>query len=231
MTCTNPEYVEEAAKEKLYICKVAKIKNIIFDLGNVIIDLDIPRTRQEMERLMRHPDKMSDIFEEIEKAIQVYEVGDLSDELFINAMIKHAHPHVYAQQVIRAWNAMLIDIPMERLEFINELRMAGYKTFLLSNTNNIHLEWVNKYMKKNYEMDSLDSYFDKSYYSHLIKRRKPEVSCFEYVLADADINAEESLFIDDFFANIEGAKQAGLHTIYLTGGHDVISTLKSFLSI
>ena len=210
---------------------MTKIKNIIFDLGNVIIDLDIPRTRQEMERLMRHPDKMSSVFEDLEKAIHVYEVGDLSDELFINTLIKHAHPHVYAQQVIRAWNAMLIDIPIERLEFLNELREAGYKTFLLSNTNNIHLEWVNKYMMKNYDLPSLDSYFDKSYYSHLIRRRKPDISCFEYVLADAEINAEESLFIDDLFHNIEGAKQAGLHTIYLTGGHDVISTLKSFLSL
>jgi glucose-1-phosphatase len=210
---------------------VTKIKNIIFDLGNVIIDLDIPRTRQEMERLMRHPDKMSSVFDEIEKAIQVYEIGDLSDELFINTMIKHAHPHVYAQQVIRAWNAMLIDIPIERLQFLNELREAGFKTFLLSNTNNIHLDWVNKYMMKNYDQPSLDSYFEKSYYSHRIRRRKPDLNCFEYVLADAEINAEESLFIDDLFANIEGAKKAGLHTIYLTGGHDVISTLKSFLSI
>lgn len=210
---------------------MTKIKNIIFDLGNVIIDLDIPRTRQEMERLMRHPDKMPAIFDEMEKAIHVYEVGDLSDELFINTMIKHAHPHVYAQQVIRAWNAMLIDIPLERLEFLNELRNLGYKTFLLSNTNNIHLEWVNKYMLKNFNLPSLDSYFDRSYYSHLIRRRKPDISCFEYVLADAGIHANESVFIDDLFQNIEGAKQAGLHTIYLTGGHDVISTLKSFLRI
>ncbi len=210
---------------------MTKIKNIIFDLGNVIIDLDIPRTRQEMERLMRYPDKMPAIFDDMERAIQVYEVGDLSDELFINTMIKHAHPHVYAQQVIRAWNAMLIDIPMERLEFVNELREAGYKTFLLSNTNNIHLEWVNKYMLKNFNLPSLDSYFDRSYYSHLIRRRKPDVGCFEYVLADAGIQAEESLFIDDIFHNIEGAKLAGLHTIYLTNGHDVISTLKSFLNI
>ncbi|MEP7266763.1 MAG: HAD family phosphatase [Saprospiraceae bacterium] len=210
---------------------MANIKNIIFDLGNVIIDLDAGRTRQEMGRLMRHPDKMESTFDEIEKSIHVYETGDISDELFINQLIKHAHPNVYAQQVIRAWNAMLIDIPEERLFFLSELKNKGYRVFLLSNTNGIHLDWVNNYMKKNYNAPSLDSWFERSYYSHLIRRRKPTINCFEYVLQDASLEALETLFIDDTFENIESAQSLGIRTIYLTGGHDVISSLKSYLSL
>lgn len=210
---------------------MANIKNIIFDLGNVIVDLDIPRTRHEMSRLMRHADRLPDIFNEMERSIEVYEVGNISDELFINAMIKHAHPHVYAQQVIKAWNAMLIDIPLERLEFAHSLRSMGYNTYVLSNTNNIHLEWVNRFLERNYNEPSLDKWFDKVYYSHIIQKRKPNLDCFEYVINEMTLDPDETLFIDDNFDNITGAKNAGLKTIYLTEGHDVISSLRTYLGL
>ena len=210
---------------------MSTIKNIIFDLGNVIIDLDIPRTTIEMGRLMRHPDKQNEVWATLEPTLLQYETGFISDELFINALIHHSRPNVYAQQVIRAWNAMLIDIPSERLGFIKELKRRGYAVFLLSNTNAIHLDWVNKYMIKHYDAPSLDLWFDKSYYSHLIQRRKPDVSCFEYVLSDAMIDHAETLFIDDIYANIEGAQAAGIRGLHLTGGHDLVSALKSYLSI
>ena len=210
---------------------MSALKNIIFDLGNVIIDLDIPRTAHEMHSLLRHPDLQSEVWTSLEPTLHQYETGAISDELFINALIKHARPNVYAQQVIRAWNAMLIDIPAERLQYLTELKRQGYAIYLLSNTNALHLAWVNKYMLKHYDAPSLDAWFDRAYYSHLIQRRKPDLACFEYVLADAGLKHDETLFIDDIHENILGAQLAGIRGLHLTGGHDIVSVLKSYLPI
>lgn len=210
---------------------MSSVKNILFDLGNVIIDIDIPRTSQELFKLFRRPDLKDQILEELKPVLLDYETGQLSDELFINSLIRFARPQVYAQQIIRAWNAMLIDIPPERLEFLKFLRTQKYNLYLLSNTNGLHLSWINNYMNKNFNTPSLDFWFDRSYYSHLVKQRKPHVSCFEFVLHDAGLIADETLFIDDTLENIDSAKSLGIRTLYLTGGHEVIKSLKNYLSL
>lgn len=210
---------------------MSSVKNILFDLGNVIIDIDIPRTSQELFKLFRRPDLKDQILEELKPVLLDYETGQLSDELFINSLIRYARPQVYAQQIIRAWNAMLIDIPPERLEFLKFLRTQKYNLYLLSNTNGLHLSWINNYMNKNFNTPSLDFWFDRSYYSHLVKQRKPHVSCFEFVLHDAGLLADETLFIDDTLENIDSAKSIGIRTLYLTGGHEVIKSLKNYLSL
>lgn len=215
----------------IYLCIVSSIKNILFDLGNVIIDIDIPRTRQELVKLLRRPDLEDQVMETLKPVLLDYEKGLLSDELFINALLRHARPQVYAQQVIRAWNAMLIDIPAERLDFLKQLRDQQYRLFVLSNTNGLHLSWVNAFMEKNYQAPSLEPWFDRLYYSHLVKARKPETASFEYVLRDAGIRPEETLYIEDTYENIESAQTLGIRTLYLTGGHDVITALKQYLSI
>lgn len=210
---------------------MSSVKNILFDLGNVIIDIDIPRTSHELFKLFRRPDLKDQILEELKPVLLDYETGELSDELFINSLIRYARPQVYAQQIIRAWNAMLIDIPPERLEFLKLLRTQKYKLYLLSNTNGLHLSWINNYMNKNFNNPSLDDWFDRSYYSHVVKLRKPQVSCFEFVLQDAGLLADETLFIDDTLENIDSAKSLGIRTLYLTGGHEVIKSLKNYLSL
>lgn len=210
---------------------MSSIKNILFDLGNVIIDIDIPRTQSELLKLFKRPDLKQQILDELRPVMLAYETGQISDELFINSLIGYARPQVYAQQVIRAWNAMLIDIPFERLEFLKFLRDQKYKLYLLSNTNGLHLSWINSYMNKNFSTPSLDDWFERSYYSHLIKQRKPHASCFEYVLQDSGMIADETIFIDDTLENIDTAKNLGIRTLYLTGGHDVITSLKNYLSL
>ena len=207
------------------------IKNILFDLGNVIIDIDIPRTRQELAKLLRRPDLEEQVMEELQPLLLDYEKGLISDELFINALIRYAKPQVYAQQVIRAWNAMLIDIPSERLDFLKQLRDQQYHLFVLSNTNGLHISWVNAFMERTYNAPSLEPWFDRTYYSHLVKARKPETASFEYVLQDAGIRPEETLYVEDTYENIESAKSLGIRTLYLTGGHDVITAVKNYLSI
>ncbi len=210
---------------------MSSVKNILFDLGNVIIDIDIPRTSQELFKLFRRQDLKDQILEELKPVLLDYETGQLSDELFINSLLRYARPQVYAQQIIRAWNAMLIDIPPERLDFLKVLRTQQYNLYLLSNTNKLHLSWINNYLNKNFNSPSLDVWFDRSYYSHVIKLRKPQVSCFEFVLQDAGLLADETLFIDDTLENIDSAKSLGIRTLYLTGGHEVIKSLKNYLTL
>ena len=210
---------------------MSSIKNILFDLGNVIIDIDIPRTRQELVKLLRRPDLEEQVMEELQPILLDYEKGQISDELFINALIHYAKPQVYAQQVIRAWNAMLIDIPSERLDFLKQLRDQQYHLFVLSNTNGLHISWVNAFMERKYNAPSLEPWFDRTYYSHLVKTRKPESASFEYVLKDAGIRPEETLYVEDTYENIESAQTLGIRTLYLTGGHDVITAVKNYLSI
>jgi glucose-1-phosphatase len=208
---------------------MATIKNLLFDLGNVILDLDTSRTQVALEALLRTSGAVDTRQSAWLNTFTEYETGRLSDELFINSIIQYAHPHVYAQQVIRAWNAMLIDIPPERLDYLEWLRAQGYRLFLLSNTNGLHLEWLGKYLRKNHQVSSLDRWFEKSYYSHIIRQRKPDASCFQYVMQDAGILPAETLFIDDLYENIQGAQSIGIHTLYLTGGQEMIHSIKSYL--
>ena len=94
------------------------IRNILFDLGNVIVDLDIPHCTDQLNNLMRHPDRQDEIKQSLYGLFRDYEVAAISDELFINSIINISKPQVYAQQVIRAWNSMLIDISRQRLEYL-----------------------------------------------------------------------------------------------------------------
>jgi putative hydrolase of the HAD superfamily len=110
-----------------------------------------------------------------------------------------------------AWNAILLKFRVESLSVLEELK-KNYNIYLLSNTNSIHLTAFNEILLEQTSKPSLDGYFIKSYYSHLINKRKPYIATYEWVIQDANILAAETLFIDDSINNIIGAKEAGLQT-------------------
>ncbi|MCS6833926.1 MAG: HAD-IA family hydrolase, partial [Flammeovirgaceae bacterium] len=112
-----------------------------------------------------------------------------------------------------AWNAMLLDIPAERLQLLGELQKKK-KIFLLSNTNAIHKEAFDKKLQQ-HGYSTLDVFFEKAYYSHLVGDRKPNASIFERVLQENQLNPQTTLFIDDTYQHIAGAKSVGLQTIHL----------------
>jgi putative hydrolase of the HAD superfamily len=122
-----------------------------------------------------------------------------------------------------AWNAILLDFRVESLAVLEQLK-TRYTIFLLSNTNSIHLTAFNQILLKQTGKSSLDGYFIKSYYSHLINKRKPYVATYDWVLQDAQIVAEETLFIDDSINNIKGAMEAGIQTHCLLP-HETIQQL------
>ena len=187
------------------------IKNIIFDFGDVFINLDKEATLTELYTLAKS-----------------YEVGKLSSAAFLNSL-HHIFPEATPQALTRAWNAIILDFPETRLQFIEELsREANYRLFLLSNTNDMHIEYVKETMGiENYER--FKACFEQFYLSHEIKLRKPNTDIYEFVLQKNKLNPKETLFIDDTEENTEGAKKLGIKCWHLQVGLDDITDLKDRL--
>jgi glucose-1-phosphatase len=207
------------------------IKNIIFDLGNVIIDLDIDRTWQQLshwlgddyQQTLKKLDPNDDLF------IQ-FEVGKISEETFFETLRSTVDTPLSIRHLKEAWNAMLLQLPKHRLDMLSRLK-ERYNVYLLSNTNATHLDWVDGYLRTvhGFTIDDFDQqYFHKVYYSHLINLRKPNINCYEYVLQDAGLNPSETLFIDDMPYNIEGAKKAGIQGYLHKMGDEIVEVLKDF---
>jgi HAD superfamily hydrolase (TIGR01509 family) len=199
---------------------MAPVKNIIFDLGGVLLNLDVAQTRDAFIKLGLT--QIDDLFRigHAESFFKQYEMGTISDEEFIEKARQMSHPDTTGNQIIAAWNVMLLDFPAERVEFLNTLKNK-YRLFLFSNTNAIHLQYFHKSYQDVYGM-AMDDLFEKAYYSHLIKQRKPDVAAFQHVIKDSNVDAGETLFIDDALVNVEGARLAGLQAVHLTGGKTIL---------
>jgi putative hydrolase of the HAD superfamily len=191
------------------------IENIIFDLGGVIINLDLERTEKAFlsmvapgkQQALRETLYASDLFPD-------YERGNVTDEEFIYGLQNLIGEDADHQRIRKAWNAMLLDIPAERLELVRSLKNEK-RVFVLSNTNQIHLEEFNQILLEAHEVADLDEVFDKAYYSHHTGYRKPEPEIFEMVLEEQELKREETLFIDDNPHNVEAASALGLQTLHL----------------
>ncbi len=206
------------------------IKHIIFDLGNVLIDLNFDRVNQEFEKLIGQDFARLSTSEATKNAFLQLELGHYSEESFINALQRQATIVPDGRKVIAAWNSLLGEIPKERLEMLAQLKQKGYQLYLLSNTNSIHIHWLNRYLKREHGVEDFNkAYFTKSYYSHLLKMRKPDEEIYEYVLNDAFINRAETLFVDDSEANILSAQKVGISTILHNSGKDITEVMQSFL--
>ena len=191
--------------------KTSGIRNIIFDLGGVILNIDYHQTEQAFIKLgIRNFNELYSQFH-ANSFFKDFEKGKINPRSFISQLKTYA-PGISESNIINAWNAMLLDFPAGRIGFLQKLKNT-YRIFLLSNTNAIHHGAFQKI-----DLDSkgtLDSCFEKVYYSHEIGLRKPDKEIFELVLSENDLLAEETLFVDDTLANIEAAVSVNLKTIYL----------------
>lgn len=203
---------------KLFLCGMEKttFDTIIFDLGGVILNLDYQLTTKAFRELgiknfeeMYSQAQQSNLFDN-------FETGKISAQHFINLLLPYLPKGVSPNKVVHAWNAMILDFPIERLDLLDELRKS-YKTYLLSNTNEIHLQAVERSLAKTTNR-SLDSFFDKVYLSHEIQLRKPHGEIFEYVCKEQNLDSSKTIFIDDTMGHINGAIQYGLQTHHLEKG-------------
>lgn len=193
---------------------MAQTKNIIFDLGGVLLNLDFQKTIDAFERLglidfenMFSQFKADELFEKLE-------TGRLTEADFYAAVKSRTEKTITEAEIDHAWNALILDFRIESLALLEQLA-AGYKLFLLSNTNSIHLKYFKNLFTNQTGKPLLDGYFSKAWYSNEVGLRKPGAEIFEFALKDAGLRADESLFIDDTLINIETARKLGFKTHHL----------------
>ncbi|WP_233900406.1 HAD-IA family hydrolase [Tenacibaculum piscium] len=197
------------------------IKNIIFDFGDIFINLDKQATYKEMAKL-----GVTTISEDMMQTYYQYEMGLISTDEFI-AFYQHKFPQLNRTDLINAWNAILLDFPKNRLAFLKELAASKkYRLFLLSNTNDLHISWIqNNWGTELYE--EFKNCFEQFYLSHEINFRKPNANIYEFVLNENNLKASETFFVDDLKENTESAQKLGIQTWNLIPGkEDVISLLE-----
>ena len=197
-----------------------KIKVIIFDFGGVILNINYNKTINAFKKLgivnaekIYSQKKQSELF-------NLIETGKISEKEFLLELQKISL-NKNTQKIKKAWNAMLLDLPKERLTLLRQLK-SSYKLFLLSNTNYLHIKEIKKKLGDNM-WSNFSNLFDKMYLSHQLKIRKPEKDIFKLILSEQKLNANEVLFIDDSYQHIKTAKKLKLNTYHLKHEEDIVS--------
>lgn len=193
------------------------IKTIIFDFGDIFINLDKPATLREMKKY-----KINDLSEKILNCNVEYEKGLITSTEFISYYTTE-YDHLGEEEIITSWNAILVDFPEYRFEFIKKLsEEKKYTLILLSNTNEIHIQWVQENVPF---FEEFRNCFDAFYLSHEINFRKPDAEIYNFVLEQHHLKPEETLFIDDTKENTDAAGALGIHTWNLDPGREDIVDL------
>jgi epoxide hydrolase-like predicted phosphatase len=199
-----------------------KVKAVIFDLGGVIVDLAVDKTIQAFSNLSgRSVTEVQYLYSQ-HLGFVAYEKGKMTDQDFRQMLRELFSTQVSDAQLDAAWNAMLVDLPLQKLQWLTELK-KNFQIYALSNTNHIHINYVNEVMLKG---EPLDNYFHRCYYSHHVHMRKPDVEIYEYVLSHAGLVPHEALFLDDNPDNIKTAKALGIQAVQVNHPDEVYTLVK-----
>ena len=202
-------------------------KNIIFDLGGVIMNLDPQATINRFKEAgVKNIETLYSSLHHDNFIIE-FEKGEITPVMFRKKMRDFARIKLSDDTIDMAWSAMLQDIPAKRIGLLRKLK-NNYRLFLLSNTNAIHIECFTNYVKSAYGINGLEEIFEKCYYSSDIGYRKPDIRAFQYVLDDAKINPQETLFIDDYEKNTEAAKKLGINEVLIKFADDIFTLFNGF---
>ena len=179
---------------------------VVFDLGGVIINLNVPRCVESFKRLMPEENirNVLGIDDEGEGVVAVsaatkqlmhdFEYGNISPEEFLTTLQKYCFEGTTQEQILAAWLSMLDTLPQERLDYIASLRKKGYRTILLSNSNELHWEPIWKQYR-------LGEYFDMVFASHHLHIAKPNKEIFEHVVREAQVDCAHTIYVDDLEKN------------------------------
>lgn len=179
---------------------------VVFDLGGVIINLNVPRCVESFKRLMPEENirNVLGIDDEGEGVVAVsaatkqlmhdFEYGNISPEEFLTTLQKYCFEGTTQEQIHAAWLSMLDTLPQERLDYIASLREKGYRTILLSNSNELHWEPIWKQYR-------LGEYFDMVFASHHLHMAKPNKEIFEHVVREARVDCAHTIYVDDLEKN------------------------------
>ncbi len=198
------------------------IRNLIFDLGGVILNLSVESTLRQLAQVTGIPlEKIMESYGSRNEFL-LYEKGLIGDVEFRSALRNIYSFDGTDTMIDTCWNAMLLDIPARRIELLKTLK-EKYRTFLLSNTNAIHVKCFSANLQTEHGLDSLDDLFEKVYYSHTLQMRKPDPEIYEHVLRENGLVASETLFLDDNQKNIEGAQSLGIRTHWVKNPEELHS--------
>jgi putative hydrolase of the HAD superfamily len=196
------------------------IKNIIFDFGDIFINLDKQGTYKAMAAL-----GVTEITTEMMDVYHQYEKGLMTTEAFISFFYEKFN--IPKKDLVDAWNAVLLDFPKRRLDFLQELaKSKKYRLFLLSNTNDLHIKWVQNSLGDTF-YNEFKNCFEQFYLSYEINFRKPDVEIYEFVLNENDLIAPQTLFVDDLKENTDAASTLGIQTWNLIPKQDDVTELFS----
>jgi len=206
------------------------IKHIIFDLGEVIINVYPPAVKEVMKD--KGVGNVDDLHRQLieQDAYHQLETGMLTPDGFRRKVIEIVDIPLTDIDVDEAWNAMLLDIPRERIKFMTRLK-SKYKLYLLSNTNHIHWLCYDRYFQDNFDYPGINTFFTHCWYSYLMGVRKPDPEIFRMVLEEGQFDPSEVAFIDDLIENVEAANTSGIHGIHLPPGKEIMELFDAELSL
>lgn len=199
------------------------IKNIIFDYGNVIFSIDFRRAQLAFKELGINNAEQFFGHRQQDQIFDKFDRGEVtSDEFRSYIREKSGNPNITDQQITDAWNSLLLGIMPGNHDILLKFK-EKYRTFLLSNINDIHYNYIMDYLKKHFGFDSNEHLFERTYYSHLVGKRKPQLDFFEQVLLENNLIPQETLFIDDSPQHLEAAKTLGIETFLMTAPDTLIA--------
>lgn len=203
----------------------SSIDFLIFDLGNVVIDIDYQKTSNliSLELKSTHQDQIKNFF--LTEFHKDYEKGLIDSPTFRNAVRSYFGQTWEDEKVDHLWNSLLLDIPSERIQLISSFQNK-YQLGVLSNTNEIHIQKLNSILKQEHQLDYLNQIFHHVFLSYEMGLAKPSKEIYEKMIADLDTKPERIVFFDDLEANVKGAAATGINAVHVTGPQVIFDYLR-----
>jgi putative hydrolase of the HAD superfamily len=207
---------------------IQNFEAILFDLGGVILNIDYQLTARAFEEIGL--ENFDELYSKAQQSglFDQFEVGAISQQHFINELLPYLPAGTSPNKVVAAWNAMILEFPGENLNLLNKIKVKK-PIFLLSNTNEIHVQHFHRKLALNSVNETLHPYFEKVYFSNELGMRKPHSETFDFVCKENNLSPAKTLFIDDSIQHIEGAKKIGLQTYHLSNGETITDLFSEFL--
>ena len=204
---------------------LTNIRAIIFDIGNVLIDIDYPKTITHFQALATIDFKSIVSYHQQIDIFNQFEKGKVTIDEFVTTLKQYLRDDVTREQIIAAWNTMLVYYPEQKINLLRTLKAKGFQLYALSNINELHIAEMNSKVHAHFGIDAFSSLFDKAYYSNEVGFRKPEKELYEILLQETAILPQEMLFIDDKLENLVPAEKLGIQTFHLLHPNDLYELL------
>lgn len=199
---------------------LSAIRNIIFDLGGVLLDLDFTAPVESFRKLGFNHDHFDYRQAIADPVFLNFEQGNVTPAHFRDRIREIlGNKHLDDTEIDQAWCSMLGSVPADKVNLLKQMALH-YRLFLFSNTNLIHIGYFNRRFFSEHQIP-FETLFEKTFYSHELHDRKPMMSGFEKVAGTAGILPHETLFVDDFVQNIEAAEKFGFHVFHYLPGNDL----------